>query len=211
MDTDCWTKKTDAYVLVIMPRGTSSIRRFNRIRAWGALLALSMVTQREGLMYTSFGLAIALILGPEGFTQLSIEYIRLLNPAAAKHLEVWYKLPKDAPVPICRLQSNTREQNDLFSLICDLDLDVRVQLRRFPPAYHLLSQPRHIDPKRTPAGHDAWTGIITQCVLFGGSEFCSSQEFDALKSGFDYQLSRSEDGDRLRSVSTLLAIAHAHR
>lgn len=172
------------------------------------MLALSMVTQREGLKCTSFGVAIALILGSNGFTQLTIQYIRLLNPEAAKRLEVWYRLPKDAPVPTSILRSNTEDQNDLFSLLCNLDLDVSLLPHCSAPAYP-PPQPRHIDVKRTSAEHDAWTSTITQRVLFGGqSDICQTKEFNALKEGFNYHLRRIEDDKWLTGVSTLLAIAH---
>lgn len=87
------------------------------------MLALSMVTQHEGLMGTSFALVLAFILGEDAFL-LSIEYLRILDPDAVERLAVWYELPKDGPVPKCSRTTNTKAQNALFSLLCDLDLDV---------------------------------------------------------------------------------------
>lgn len=203
----------DQYVLVIMPPNTSNDARLNRIRAWGAMLALSMVTQREGLVYTSFGVAVALIIGTRGFKEMTIEYIRLLNPAAAAILEPWYRLSKDAPVPTCNLASNTREQNELFTLLCDLGFDVSLLPPCYAPAYHLYTKPSHRDSRRTPTEHDTWTSAITQSVLFGRSDICQTQEFEALREGFNYQLRPYDDGPRrsevLSGVSALLAVPHS--
>lgn len=209
-DEDCWTLRGGAFIPLIKPHNTSEPRRFDCMRAYGALLALSLVTQQEGLMYTSFGVVLGLILGSDGFT-LSIEYLRLLDPEAAKRLAVWYDLPEGAPVPKCRLESNTKAQNDLFSLLCDLDLDVSPLLpqARLDLA-NLDVQPAHIPATRTPAVHNVWTSIITQRVLFGGQyEMCETQEFKALKEGFDYQLQdgNTHDGPTLLQVSTLLVPA----
>lgn len=125
LDDDCWIRKGGAHVPIIKPPNTSEPSRFDRLRAYGAVLALSMVTQQEGLMYTSFGVVLGLILGADGFV-LSIEYLRILDPEAAELLEVWYALPEDAPVPKCWRETNTKAENDLFSLICELDLDVSI-------------------------------------------------------------------------------------
>lgn len=84
-------------------------------------------------MYSSFGVVIGLILGSSGFS-LTIEYIRLLNPEAAERLTIWYELPEDAPVPKCIRTSNTKAENDLFSFLCELDLDVRLLLSPSHPA-----------------------------------------------------------------------------
>lgn len=131
-DHECWTLRGGVFIPLIMPPNTSEPARNDRLRAYGALLALSMVTQQDGLMYTSFAVVLGLILGSEGFT-LPIEYIRLLNHDAAERLQVWYDLSEDTPLPKCNLASNTKAQNDLFSLLCDVDLDVRLPPPRSLP------------------------------------------------------------------------------
>lgn len=82
-----------------------------------------MVMQQEGMVGTSFALAIALILGSEGFA-FTIEYLRLLNPHAAELLNPWYQWPKDAHVPTSVSRSNTVEENKLVAHLCALDIDV---------------------------------------------------------------------------------------
>lgn len=59
---------------------------------------------------------------------------------------------------------------------------------------------------RTAAGHAVWTNTITQRVLFGGQcQVCETQEFRALKEGFDYQL---QEGSSRRDP-TLLQVSIA--
>lgn len=194
LDHDCWILKGGALIPVIKPPNTSEPERFDRFRAYGAMLALSMVTQQEGLMGTSFAVVLGLILGDEGFV-LSAEYLRILNPEAAERLAVWYELPKDAPITKCWNISNTKAQNALVSLICDLDLDVSFLTTPHPLCtVDLQAQPSHISDTRTPAVHDVWTSTITQRVLFGSLyEICKTQEFKALKEGFDYKLEGDHD------------------
>lgn len=122
-DQECWTLRGNVYIPVIMPPNTSDPARYDRMRAYGALLALSMVTQQEGLMNTSFGVILALILGSSGF-DLSIDYLSLIDSDAAESLQVWYDLAADVAVPRCHSATNTSTQNELFSLICNLDIDV---------------------------------------------------------------------------------------
>lgn len=67
-------------------------------------------------------------------------------------------------------------------------------------------KPSHINDLRTSTVHNAWTSTVTQRVLFGGHhEFCETQEFKALKEGFDYQLQEGhgKHGPTLLQVSTL--------
>lgn len=122
-DTKCWTSHCGGYIPVWLPTGTSSANRLDTMRAWGSVLALNMVMQQEGVIRTSFAIAIALIMGSEGFS-FTIEYLRLLNPQAAELLDPWYGWPKDTHVPTSVHPSNTADENKLVSHLCALDIDV---------------------------------------------------------------------------------------
>lgn len=130
-DFRMFKRHRDSYTIVAAHAGSTSDRRRLRFQAFGSFFALHTLESNRGPLQTSFALPLAMLLGPAEFIRLPVSYIRLFDAEAARQLELWVRLPKNAPLPKGRA-GNSAENTALLDMLYELDIDVG----DLPQGYH---------------------------------------------------------------------------
>lgn len=115
----------DSYTIVAAPTsGSTANRRSLRFQAFGSFFALHTLITNRGPLHTSFALPLAMLLKPAEFIRLPVSYIRLFDAEAARQLELWVRLAKDAHLPKRHHTGNTPEHTALLNMLYELDINV---------------------------------------------------------------------------------------
>lgn len=128
----------DSYTIVAAPAGSTSNRRSLRFQAFGSFFALHTLITNRGPLQTSFALPLAMLLGPAELIRLPVSYIRLFDAEAARQLELWVHLAKNAQLPKRHHPGNSPEHTALLNMLYDLNIDVS-DLRQGYHAQHVAN------------------------------------------------------------------------
>lgn len=114
----------NTYTIVTSLAEASTPRRCARLQAFGAFFALHALATNRGPQWTSFALPLAMLLTPDEFIRLPLEYIGNFDAEAAQQLEPWVLLAKDAAFPKTPNASNSPHHAALINLLHELNINV---------------------------------------------------------------------------------------
>lgn len=99
-------------------------RRRARLQAYGAFFAIHSLSTNRGPPKTSFALPLAMLLTPEEFIRLPLEYIGAFDAQAAQQLQPWVHLAKDAVFPKTPNPGHSPHHAALLNLLLELNINV---------------------------------------------------------------------------------------
>ncbi|KZP22303.1 hypothetical protein FIBSPDRAFT_952918 [Athelia psychrophila] len=171
----------NAYTIELSLPGASTPRRRARLQAYGAYFAIHSLSTNRGPPKTSFALPLAMLLTPEEFIRLLLEYIGALDAQAAQKLQPWVHLAKDAAFPKTPNAGHFPHHTALLDLLLELNINAVL-----------------IDNDRSEAAHDAITKVIFCKVLFDlePTQIWGHPDFEAFKRGYNLQVEYGKPSSR---------------